>query len=560
MIPLRLITFCLISGVILVWLGQPPYLQGPFLSYGFITLASLLILLFLHRLKYYFLFRFMLALQFISEIVCEAGIVYATGTTYSPFAGLFLLTIVSAALIYRLAGTLIVASVVSLIYSAVVWLNQSISVSGTWNLHPGSGGILPADDLLFYSMFLHILIFYLVAFIAGYLAQKLQLKDQELHSASVELKKVRLETGDILRHLNSGLLTLNSLGEVVYFNHYAETILEIGETQIAGQYCRHAFSGRLSALAEHLTSVLSSRERLSRTEFEIIGTGDNAIPIGMSTSTLLDENGNVRGLIAIFQDITEAKLMEERIRHADRMAAVGELSACIAHEIRNPLASISGSVEVLKDDLVLEGDNEKLMSLIIKESSRLNNILSDFLLYARVNRTQFQKIEVNHIISDIIRIIRRHPAFSDRIKIDLLAEEHITYVSGDEDQIRQLLLNLAVNACEAIGEGGGRIQFEVTPDCRGVDGSFVCLSIRDDGPGIADEAIDQIFMPFFSTKRGGTGLGLAIVSRLMEAHNGRIEVSSGLGRGTEFRLYFRGFGDESATALQKTGSLAASTQ
>ncbi|MCP4568539.1 MAG: PAS domain S-box protein [FCB group bacterium] len=540
LIPLRLITFCLICGVILGWLGHPNYLQGPFLSYSFITLASFLTLFFLPRFKTYYLSHFLLAMQIITEIICEAGIIYSTGTLNSPFAGLFLLTIVSAALIYRLVGTLLVASVVSLSYGGIVWANSYISVVGNRLPYSEGNKFLPADDILFYSLFLHILIFYLVAFIAGYLAQKLQSKDRELLSASVELKKARLETGDILLHLNSGLLTLNSRGRVVFFNRFAENILGLKEAEVSGRHCRDVFKNRLEPLADYLLSVLGSRKRLSRAEFEILNCRGKAVPVGMSTSVLLDEIGDVRGLIAIFQDITEAKEMEERIRYADRMAAIGELSACIAHEIRNPLTSISGSVEVLKDDLVLEGDNDKLMSLIIKESARLNKILSDFLLYARVGRTHFQKIEVNRIISDVIRIFNQHPSFSDNIKIELLCDTHITYISGDEDQFKQLLLNLAVNACEALGPTGGVVQFEVVPGFDENRNETVCLIVRDDGPGIAEENIDSIFMPFHSTKKSGTGLGLAIVSRLMEAHKGRVEVKSELGRGTEFRLHFRG--------------------
>lgn len=544
LLPLRLITFCLVSGVIVIWLGLPSYLQVPFLAYCFSTLAALISLLILRRFNFLMVYRLLIAMQFATEIACEAGIVYTTGSLYSPFSGLFLLTIVSAAMVYRLVGTLLTASLVSLAYASVTWLNSYLMAAGR-HIIPSSGdGSGSADDILFYSTFLHILIFYLVAFISGYLAQKLQSKDKELLSASTELKKVRLDTGDILWHLNCGLITIDKKGDIVFFNRAAEAILGMKESDVSGRNCRDIFDSHLECLSKNLLAVLNSKDWLSRSEFEIVNREGRTVPIGISASILYDEDFGVRGVIAIFQDLTEAKQLEEKMRQADRMAAVGELSACIAHEIRNPLASISGSVEVLKNDLPVDGDNQKLLSLILKETSRLNNILSDFLLYARVGRSRFQKVELNRVLSDVIELIRRHPAYHEGIKIRLLTENHITYISGDEDHLKQLLLNLGVNACEALGANPGNIHFEVRSESDGEGKRAVRLTVTDDGPGISPENIDKIFLPFYSTKRGGTGLGLSIVSRLMESLDGHVEVRSQPGLGTEFRLLFRAFGQE----------------
>jgi len=554
LLALRLITFSLVAGIVVGWLRFPSYLRTPFLSYGIITLAFLLTLMASRRVNLNFLYRFLIALQFAIEILNEVGIVYSTGSLYSPFSVLFLLTIVSAALVYRLVGTLLVASLVSISYTIVTWINAYLPARGGNILPWFKDEIFSADDILFYSTFLHILVFYLVAFIAGYLAQKLQSKDRELHSASTELKKARLETGDILRHLNCGLVTIDARGDVVYFNRTAEAILGLTETSVAGRNCRDVFRDGLAPLADNLMSVLASQKLILRSEMDITTRQGAALPIGISTSVLYDDDFGVRGVIAIFQDLTETKRMDEKIRQADRLAAVGELSACIAHEIRNPLASISGSVEVLKNDLALSGDNEKLMSLILKESARLNNILSDFLLYARIGRSQFRKVEVNRIISDVIELVRRHPSFRRNIEIELNAEQRITYISGDEDQLKQLLLNLAVNACEAIGEARGLIQFEVITGA-GVDSrTAVWLIVRDTGCGIPSDVMDKIFLPFYSTKKGGTGLGLSIVSRLVEAMEGRIEVISRPSLGTEFRLCFRALTDD--MVIQKPQTLS----
>jgi len=536
LLPLRLITFSLIAGVIVGWLKFPSYLQAPFLAYCFITLAALVTLLILKRTDWQFLYRVLIGLQFTGEILIEVGIVYTTGSLYSPFSALFLLTIVSAALVYRLIGTLVVASVASVAYAGVTWVN-ALLLSGSSKAAPSvTDSLFGADDILFYSAFLHILIFYLVAFVSGYLAEKLQSKDQALHSASTELKRARLDTGDILRHLNCGLITIDTNGDIVYFNRTAESILDLKETDVSGLNCHSVFAGRLEILADNLLSVLDSREWRTRSEFDIVDKNGNEIPLGISTSLLYDEHFGIRGVIAIFQDLTEVKLLEEKMRRADRMAAIGELSACIAHEIRNPLASISGSVEVLKNELNLDGDNGHLMALIIKETGRLNKILSDFLLFARIGRTQLRKVELNRAVSDIIDLIRRHPVYNDRILLDFSADKHVTYIAGDEDQLKQLLLNLTVNACEAFDGRGGTVRFAISES----ENNTVQLVIRDDGPGIESKHMEKIFLPFFSTKKSGTGLGLAIVSRLMEALGGKIDVRACPGEGTEFRLIFRG--------------------
>ncbi len=539
LLPLRLVTFTLIFGIIVWTLDFPSYMATPFLLYSIITLAALLTLTFIKRYNLYSLFRILMILHFAAEIANEAGIFYTTGSLYSPFSALFLLTIVSSALVYRLVGTLLIASVVSLVYSVVTWVNASLVFSGqgqlsVWDLH-----IFEGDDAFFYSTFLHILIFYAVAFVAGYLAEKLQSKHLELDSASRELKNARLDTGDILRHLNCGVITINRAGEIVYFNHTAETILGLSGANISGRHCREVFIGPLEILANNLLATLQSNQRLSRCELNIVRTGHNALPIGLSTSTLYDENFGIRGVIAIFQDLTEAKIMEDKIRQSDRMAAIGELSACIAHEIRNPLASISGSVEVLKADLTLDGDDEQLMSLIIKESSRLNKILSDFLLYARVSRPQFRKVDINHLIFETIELVRRHPSFHNRIKFDLPPAGVTSFVAGDEDHLKQILLNLVVNGCEAFEGKPGIIKIVIEYPKRDDANQFVRLTIADNGPGIEKDQLSSIFLPFHSSKKGGTGLGLSIVSRLVEAHYGQIEVSSRRGAGTEFSLSLR---------------------
>ena len=425
------------------------------------------------------------------------------------------------------------ASLVSFSYAFVVWLGMSIG--GDQGLStPTLKVIFSTEDAAFYHIFLHILTFYLVAFISGFLVERLKRKDRELADTSLALKQAKLETDDILKHLNSGLFTIDRDGKIVYFNHAAEEILGYNESEAKGRDMRDLFSGRMPQLVESLLEVLNSKKQTPRNEMEIINRDGIKIPLGMSTSLLLDTNKAVRGVIAIFQDLTETKKMEEQIRAADRLAAVGELSAAIAHEIRNPLTAISGSVEVLNSEIDVSGENRRLLDLILRESNRLNDILSDFLLYARSRRVAFNRVELCHLISEAVEVVKHHPSYGPNISVRLISYDSVVYIFGDEDQIKQILINLLVNAFEAINKDLGEVTISIDSDKQGK----AIVRISDDGPGIDDNTISNIFNPFYSTKQYGTGLGLSIVQRLAGNLDIDLSCKSTVGEGTVFTLKF----------------------
>jgi two-component system sensor histidine kinase PilS (NtrC family) len=251
----------------------------------------------------------------------------------------------------------------------------------------------------------------------------------------------------------------------------------------------------------------------------------------------------------VFQDITEVMKLEERMRMADRLAAVGELSAGIAHEIRNPLASISGSVEVLKDELSLSEENQKLFDLIIKESDRLNQILTDFLEYARIGPALLSKVEMVHLIDEVIQIVQKHPSCRPNISITKSLSSEILHVLGEENQIKQILLNLMVNALEAMEDRGGVIQITDQSlnqmdqfyfgDEEVEESDWIPIALIDQGKGMNEEQKEKIFSPFYSTKKRGTGLGLAIVQRLVNNLGGRIEFRSQMDEGTVFVIFLQ---------------------
>jgi len=533
-LPLRLASYVILMSVVVVWMDDPHYLRFQTIIYSVLTLAFAVSLGLEKKYSLKSVTYVLIGLQSLLEISIESGVIYATGNVNSPFSALFVLTIVSAALVYRMVGTLVVASLVSLAYAFIIWLGLSGPQDPELSVQ-ALKTIFLTHESVFYAIFLHILIFYLTSFISGYLAERLNSQDQKLADASLALRRARLETDDILRHLNSGLLTIDSGGYIIYFNRAAERILGYSEEIVRGMLCREVFAERMPDLADYLMAGITSRVTYPRKELEIVTDRQEIMPLGLSTSILTEEGGNLRGVIAIFSDLTEAKRMESKMRANDRLAAVGELSASIAHEIRNPLAAISGSVEVLNSELQLSDENARLMELIVKESHRLNVILSDFLAFARVSRPGYNKVELCHLVGDVRELLRLHENTPGNIEVEFESDDSIVYVVGDEDHIKQMLVNLALNSCEAFEGRPGRIWFGVRTNA---DEGTVYLYVRDNGPGIDKAIIDKVFTPFYSTKKQGTGLGLAIVHRICEALKLKLHVDSTPGEGTTFWIRF----------------------
>lgn len=547
----RLSIFVLLLVMVVFFFHVPNFLLLPFTLYSFFTLTLLLLIAFGLNRTHQLLFTCVVILQFLFEIGIQTGVVHHTGGGDSSFAVLFILTILSASLVYRMIGSAIVAGLSSLGYAIVLWSEEGMELS--------LKNLTMLSDASFYKAFLYICTFFLVAFISGYLAQKLKMKGEELWSASVELNRIKTDTGEILRHLKSGLITVDAWGRIVYFNRAAEEILGCSEAEVKGKDCREAFKERMPQLAEKILEVIRFNQADSRGLLYIEGKNHRKIPIGISTSILGDEKRGIRGVIAIFQDITEVIKLEQRIRMADRLAAVGELSAGIAHEIRNPLASISGSVEILKDELSLSGENQKLLDLIIKETSRLNQILTDFLEYARIGPSVLGKVEMVHLLEEVIGIAQKHPSFKPGISINKSLSSSALYVLGEENQMKEIFLNLLVNAMESMEEKRGEIliadkslgqqdQFYFYGE-EPEESEWMALAIMDQGKGMTEEQKQKIFSPFYSTKKNGTGLGLAIVQRLVNNLGGRIEFRSELDKGSIFVVYLQKYDKEKAKLL-----------
>jgi len=462
------------------------------------------------------------------ELVIEALLVNHVGGNFSPFVIFFIITIVTASIIFRLIGSIVVATIAGMLYSLPIFFDLSALYEGL--VEPARlAGMGMSSDEAFYTVFLHLCLFYFCAFISGYLAEN-------LFWASRELKKIRFETNEILEQMHSGLVTIDADGKIVYFNRAAGDILGVNHREAQNESIHELFHPGLRSFIERVNSALFNQRSELRTEININHPQKGPIPLGISLSVLTDE-GKPRGVIAIFQDLTEAKKLDAHLRASDRLAAVGRLAAGIAHEIRNPLASISGSVEVLKDDLKLDGDDLRLLELILKESSRLNTILTDFLNFARVTRFSSGHCDLSSVISEVVSLASSHGQICPSINIIRSVGKPSMIVEGNEDQIKQILWNLLLNAAQAVDERTGVIEISADINCIPGESNMVRMVVADNGPGIPDNLREKIFEPFFSTKSNGTGLGLPIVARIVDCLGGRIELESSTEWRTQFVIY-----------------------
>ncbi len=541
---LRLFTYVMVIGSVIVTLGTSDSWRAPILLYSALTLYWPIATIWSRIRLPEPTHRFITLCQIIVELIIEVAIVNATGAAVSPFTGLFYLTIISGALTFNLVGALGLASIAAFGHLIINRFGYSLPDlaqidGGLWS------AMKTAPDEKFFAGLLSVLSFYVTAFVAGYFSERLRNKDIELASASVALSRVRMQTDEIVRRLSAGLLTVDGAGQIVLFNEFAESIFGISEESIRGRDFREVFQGGFSEFGRELAIVFNTATSRPRMEALLTRADGVSLPLGVSTATLDTESDEAAGLIAIFQDITGAKAMEEKARQSDRLMAVAELSAAMAHEIRNPLAAIAGSAQLLASELQLGGEEQKLFNLILKESARLNTLLSDFLSYARTNPVALNKVELCHNVTQALEMMRQHPSYSPDIALTFEAHSSVTYVLGAEGPIRQIIFNLLLNAFEALQGSPSNdkcVAVGVKPD---PSGEKIIFSVTDNGHGIPREKVRDIFTPFYSTKQTGTGLGLAIVHRLAEGMSVEIDLETVENVGTTFYLQFRAFKEDS---------------
>jgi len=468
----------------------------------------------------------LLAAQLAADVVCIGLVVQFTGGPFSVFPLVFCLPILLAARYAGRRGALIVAA-----GAAIFTGGGHFGLAVGWLM---AGRDSHLDYLQSWPVFvtcLHIGVFVVVGLISADLAQRRVLRRLPDRSDAGSAA-ARSEVRTILDNIRSGLLLVDGRGTVTRANPTCCRILELAEDDIVGRDLRAVTAGGMEPLADTVMQVARGGEPIQRGELTLRRRG-REVPVGLNVNHMTHGDGLRNGAIAIFTDLTREKELSARIRDADRLAAVGELAASIAHEIRNPLASIRGSVEILAGELELVGYQSQLLDLVLKESSRVNTIINDFLAYSRMRPAQKRRFPANEFRDEITLQIRQHIAAKNGqigVTCDVYPENLMVY--ADAGQLTQMALNLAINACEAMRYSG---QLKIALNLR--DGGEACeLVVADTGPGVLPEIRDQLFSPFKTTKDGGTGLGLSIVARIAAAHGGSVRAGEAPGGGAVFRV------------------------
>lgn len=460
------------------------------------------------------------------DMLLVTALVALTGSVESPFTPLYIMSITAASVLLSRKGGVAAASMAGILYGTIVGLQYYRSV---YEMFPALS-LLQATTRsapeIFYTLSINIAGFLMVGYLSGTLAKRLERKGRDL----TELQEIHRF---ILDSITSGVFTTDSEGRLTFFSNTAELVTGHTHADVRGRFWWDVFAwpeyGQdrfLVATAPGDIEAVSARKDGRR------------VLVGMNVSALRNEQGCAIGLVGVFQDISLQKKQEEEDRRRQWLAKIGEMSSGLAHEIRNPLAALSGSMQVLKKGQQSTDEHRLLMDLAVRETERLNGLVADFLQYARPRPLHLTECDVNDLVHDTICLLEQMPEYGGRITFVRQLAQGRLWGLLDPDPMRQVCLNIGLNACQAMRTGGTlTVSTRRAAEREGrVDHEAIDIVFEDTGSGILREDQDKMFDPFFTTKEAGTGLGLAVVYRIMEDHRGRVQVDSEPGVGTRVRL------------------------
>jgi two-component system sensor histidine kinase PilS (NtrC family) len=531
------------SALVQISTGQPyldPQLKALYLIIGLIYTLNLLYVFFLKKAK---LLRGLAYVQIGVDLLFISALINFTGGVGSVFSLFYYLSIIAASIILYRRGGIIVASASSFLYSLIALLEsyQIIDPVAVFIENEFTNGA----SLLF-NVVMNITAFFLVALLSSFLSEQVRQSNQALKIKEHDYRRLEVLYRNIIESIGSGLLTVDKKNKISFFNRAAEVITGHKLSRVYGVRLYDIFPKLQKAEgdSEHLKNYEGTR---SRFEIPFNRTDGVLVHLGFSRSILKDSDGSVQGTVYAFQDVTRLKQMEEHVKLVDRLAAIGRLATGMAHEIRNPLASMSGSIQMLKETLQLDSANKRLMEIVLKETNRLDQLLSDFVLFTHPDDRKREWVDLNGIIDDTLQLLSYNP-----LKNGIEVEKNLQgapMVEADSQQLKQVFWNLFINAVQAMGtEGTLTVSTRVMPydslhESRrehldeNIGREWTEIVIGDNGKGIPKSYLDKIFDPFFTTKDQGIGLGLAIVYSIVESYKGIIEVASEDMQGTRFAIY-----------------------
>jgi two-component system sensor histidine kinase PilS (NtrC family) len=473
-------------------------------------------------------------LQIFSDIAIVTAVLHLTGDLESNYLSLYLVVIIISSILLPRGRVFLVAAVSFVCMGGMLELAYLPSIFPDLAAHyPALRYLVTSSPLSVDLRTLQVKIgaslfgFFAVAYLSSHLAETLRKVGAELRDKSGQVASLQAKTENILESMRDGLVSTDLGGFVSELNSSGATILGLRPEELRGKPIQSLFPGLQTGTPSFpAASAFPTRQEVAY----VNPRGEHRI-LGVSVSPLVVPEIGVVGFVCNFQDLTEEKRREAEYRTKERMATLGRMAAGIAHEIRNPLASITGSVKLLQSISRLDEDQSKLIEIVSHESERLNKLVSDFLLYCREQRHEPQQVDLVNVIEETLVLLSHHPLFGANVRVEKRLPAKPLLIWADADKLRQVFWNISDNALKAMPDGG-----ELTVQVEEASERTVRVTVSDTGVGFTEKQLEKVFEPFQPGFRGGTGLGLAIVYQIMQGLRGTIRVESKAGKGARFVL------------------------
>jgi two-component system sensor histidine kinase PilS (NtrC family) len=521
---LRVIFVSLLLGAsVFIQIRETNTFFGYIQAVHYLLIAAIYFLTFLYVIifKYSKNLFWLAYIQLFFDTLLVTAIIYTTGGLESIFSLLYMLVIINGSIMLYRKGGMFTSTSSSILYGLLLAFHHYHIIAPLG--HRVAYSVENQGIHIFYVFLVNIAAFYMVAYLSSYLSEQIKKSRVQLKAKQIDIDKLEVLNQSIINSITSGLIALDEKNRIVMSNPAAEDIFGIDLSEVQGK--------RLKRILPFLSNYLADPELISIEGGKKLGpfvdfdyekpTGEKA-HLRLSVSPLHFPLGEPEGSILVFQDVTAINQIEAEMKKIEALALTGELAAVIAHEIRNPLASISGSIQMLREGLKKDDVSDRLMDIMSREIHRLNHLVSDFLIFARPKKVELKSFDLNALIRETLELFKNSQHWSGKITVRTEFHPDIR-VETDPEQVKQVLWNLFLNACEAMtGKGSLSVVTDLEAVLAKPENTNAKIVVRDTGPGFDEKALPKLFTPFFTTKDGGSGLGLPIVKRITEGLQGKI--------------------------------------